>query len=74
VLKQRAEGLGPAILMSDALSRNVPKLKAGVELLFANCMAHLSNDPPALPAIRSRSDAPPRSQLRPTPLALTPDA
>ena len=40
VLKQRAEGLGPAILMSDALSRNVPELKAGVELLFANCMAH----------------------------------
>src|SRR6266700_3193373 len=40
VLKQRAEGLGPAILMSDALSRNVPKLKPGVELLFANCLTH----------------------------------
>jgi len=40
VLKQRAEGLGPAILMSDALSRNEPKLKAGVELLFANCLTH----------------------------------
>ena len=40
VLKQRAEGLGPAMLMSDALSRNVPKLRAGVELLWANCMAH----------------------------------
>jgi hypothetical protein len=40
VLKQRAEGLGPAILMSDALSRNVPKLREGVELLWANCMAH----------------------------------
>jgi transposase len=26
--------------MSDALSRNVPKLKAGVELLFANCLTH----------------------------------
>ena len=40
VLKQRAEGLSPAILMSDALSRNAPKLKAGVELLFANCLTH----------------------------------
>ena len=40
VLKQRAEGLGPAILMSDALSRNVPQLKPGVELLLANCLAH----------------------------------
>jgi len=40
VLKQRAEGLGPAMLMSDALSRNVPKLKAGVELLLANCLTH----------------------------------
>jgi transposase len=40
VLKQRAEGLGPAMLMSDALSRNMPKLRAGVELLWANCMAH----------------------------------
>ena len=40
VLKQRAEGLGPAILMSDALSRNVPKLREGVKLLWANCMAH----------------------------------
>ena len=40
VLKQRAEGLGAAILMSDALSRNVPKLQAGVELLLANCLAH----------------------------------
>ena len=40
VLKQRAAELGPAILMSDALSRNVPKLSAGVELLLANCLAH----------------------------------
>jgi len=40
VLKQRAAELGPAIQMSDALSRNVPKLGAGVELLLANCMAH----------------------------------
>jgi transposase len=40
VLKRRAAEMGPAILMSDALSRNVPKLGAGVELLLANCMAH----------------------------------
>ncbi len=40
VLKQRAAKMGPAIQMSDALSRNVPKLGAGVELLLANCMAH----------------------------------
>jgi hypothetical protein len=31
--------MSPAIQMSDALSRNVPKLGAGVELLLANCMA-----------------------------------
>jgi len=40
VLKQRAAELGPAQLMSDALSRNVPKLPPGVELLWANCMSH----------------------------------
>jgi transposase len=40
VLKQRAAEMRPAIQMSDALSRNVPKLGAGVELLLANCMAH----------------------------------
>jgi hypothetical protein len=26
--------------MCDALSRNVPKLPAGVEILLANCLAH----------------------------------
>jgi hypothetical protein len=40
VLQQRAQELGPAIQMSDALSRNVPKLGPGVELLIANCLAH----------------------------------
>jgi len=40
VLQQRAEGMPPAIQMSDALSRNVPKLSAGVELLLSNCIAH----------------------------------
>lgn len=40
VLQQRARELGPAMQMSDALSRNVPKLGPGVELLIANCLAH----------------------------------
>ena len=40
VVKQRAAEMGPAIQMADALSRNVPKLGAGVELLLANCLAH----------------------------------
>lgn len=40
VLKERTAEMGAAIQMSDALSRNVPKLSAGVELLVANCMAH----------------------------------
>lgn len=39
VLKQRASELPPPIQMSDALSRNAPKLK-GVEPLHANCLAH----------------------------------
>jgi transposase len=40
VLQQRAGELGPAIQMCDALSRNMPKLAAGVEILLANCLAH----------------------------------
>jgi transposase len=40
VLKQRVVDLPPAIQMCDALSRNVPKLPAGVEVLLANCLAH----------------------------------
>jgi transposase len=40
VLRQRAGELGPAIQMCDALSRNVPKLAAGVKILLANCLAH----------------------------------
>src|SRR6202171_752748 len=39
VLKQRARGLPAPIQMSDALSRNTPKLE-GVEPLQANCLAH----------------------------------
>jgi transposase len=40
VLKQRAQQSDPPIQMCDALSRNVPKLSAGVEILLANCLAH----------------------------------
>jgi len=40
VLKQRSAGLPSPIQMCDALSRNVPKLPAGVEILLANCLAH----------------------------------
>jgi transposase len=40
VLKHRAAGLPVPIQMSDALSRNVPKLSGGVEILVALCLAH----------------------------------
>src|SRR5437016_1451683 len=40
ILKQRATPSSPPIHMCDALSRNVPKLPAGVEILLANCLAH----------------------------------
>jgi transposase len=40
VLKQRSAELPGPIQMCDALSRNVPKLPAGVEILLANCLAH----------------------------------
>src|ERR1039458_6485808 len=40
VLKQRSAELRSPIQMCDALSRNVPKLPAGVEILLANCLAH----------------------------------
>jgi len=40
VLQQRARRASPPFQMCDALSRNVPKLDAGVEILLANCLAH----------------------------------
>ena len=40
VLKQRATDLRPPIQMCDALSRNVPKLAPGVDIMIANCLAH----------------------------------
>jgi transposase len=40
VLRERAAELRPPVQMCDALSRNVPKLSSGVEILLANCLAH----------------------------------
>jgi transposase len=40
VLSRRAAELDPPIQMSDALSRNTPKLARPVEILVANCLAH----------------------------------
>jgi hypothetical protein len=40
VMKRRAAELPPPIQMCDAMSRNVPKLADGVEILLANCLAH----------------------------------
>jgi transposase len=40
VLTERAQGLPPPIQMSDALSRNVPKLPQKLEILWGNCNAH----------------------------------
>jgi transposase len=40
VLRARAAELPPPVQMCDALSRNVPKLASGVEILLANCLAH----------------------------------
>jgi transposase len=40
VLKRRDRGLSPPVQMCDALSRNVPHVSAGTEILLANCLAH----------------------------------
>lgn len=40
VLMQRAAELPSPIQMCDALSRNIPRLPTGVEILLANCLAH----------------------------------
>ena len=40
VLKQRSSERPGPIQMCDALSRNVPRLAAGTEILLANCLAH----------------------------------
>ena len=40
VLHERAAELCPPVQMCDALSRHVPKLASGVEILLANCLAH----------------------------------
>jgi transposase len=40
VLRERRAELCAPVQMCDALSRNVPKLPDGVEVLLANCLAH----------------------------------
>jgi hypothetical protein len=40
VFVERAKGLAPPLQMSDALSRNAPKLKEKLEILWGNCNAH----------------------------------
>jgi len=40
VLKRRDRGLSPPVQMCDALSRNVPHVAPGTEILLANCLAH----------------------------------
>jgi len=40
VLAERAQKLPPPIQISDALSRNVPKLERKLEILWGNCNAH----------------------------------
>jgi transposase len=40
VLAERPKGLAPPIQMSDALSRNVPKMPEKLEILWGNCTAH----------------------------------
>jgi hypothetical protein len=40
VFVERSKGLAPPIQMSDALSRNVPKLAEKLEILWGNCTAH----------------------------------
>src|ERR1700730_8311385 len=40
VLRQRTAELPSPIQICDALSRNIPKLPTGVEILLGNCLAH----------------------------------
>ncbi len=40
VLVERTKGLAPPMQMSDALSRNVPKMPEKLEILWGNCNAH----------------------------------
>jgi transposase len=39
-LKQRSRELPSPMQMCDALSRNVPRLAAGTDILLTNCLAH----------------------------------
>lgn len=40
LLEQRAQGLEAAVLMTDALKHNDPKVSSGIELLLSNCLLH----------------------------------
>jgi hypothetical protein len=40
MMKRRSAELPPPVQMCDALSRTMPKLAKGVEILLANCLAH----------------------------------
>ena len=40
LLKQREQGLASAVLMTDALKHNDPKVESGIELLLSNCLLH----------------------------------
>ena len=40
VLAQRTQGLAPPIQMSDALSRNAPKLPEKLQIIVGHCLAH----------------------------------
>ena len=40
VLARRAQALGPPIQMCDALTRNLPKLPAKLEVIVSHCLAH----------------------------------
>jgi hypothetical protein len=40
MLSRRAANLSPPVQMCDALSRNVPKLASGVEIMIVHCVAH----------------------------------
>ena len=58
VLARRAQELGPPIQMCDALTRNLPKLPAKLEVIVSHCLAHarrrfvevVANFPAGMPA------------------------
>ncbi len=57
---ERAQGLAPPTQMSDALSRNVPKLEDKLEILWGNCNKHY----PGKGFIQRKSLQPPAIKVR----------